>query len=443
MNVYAALIAGKFCQVNALLRRGKSMGEFPDIKVIQAVFQDEQIPTYTHLLSQLNRLAAAKFRQQGHFTHDLVKYSEALIKSLPVHWSLNFVNKLEGRFPVRPVVLHMMQYGMKKRVDDLSFYQTLITKAETFQEAHYFPFALLDILKPSEHHAAVRLFLSASRSVNEMLSHTRPAIFYAISTNDAQLLDMYIQRGASLDVRDEKGRTVVMYAALCAGADVMKCLCYRDAPLALMDDFGRTAAYYCVKADNGEALAVLMAAKLRVSAREIVAGTDPLICALQEGKSELFCGMIKHTNYNKYFIRCGGQGSPQWSNDWSPTVSVVRYWQSKLFLQAIKNGDTAAMWLLMRTGLDPAAIESEEPSLNGDWSYLMVAARSGQYESARLILLAGGNPYYCNSEGLTAFDVCTDESVLHLMRTVGSRYAVSAEPDITPFDEMDVESADW
>ena len=218
---------------------------------------------------------------------------------------------------------------------------------------------------------AVRAALARRADVNVAQIDGSTALHWAVERDDVELADLLIRAGARVEAVTREGVTPLRLAAINGSAPLIDRLLKGGADAnARLTTNGDTALMMAARTGNVDAIRVLAEAGADVNAKETWGGTTPLMWAVSEGHAAAARTLIEagaDINAQSHFVAAangrGFEGRTPLTN--SAAAKVV---------------DFASGWL----------------------TSLMLAAREGHVELARLLVGAGADVNAVGGDGKTA-----------------------------------------
>ena len=218
---------------------------------------------------------------------------------------------------------------------------------------------------------AVRAALARKADVNVAQVDGSTALHWAAERDDVELADLLLRAGATVDPVTREGVTPLRLAAINGSAPMLDRLLKGGADAnARLTANGDTALMMAARTGKVDAIRVLAEAGADVNAKELWGGTTPLMWAVSEGHAAAARTLIDagaDINAQSHFVAAangrGFEGRTPLTN--GATAKVV---------------DFASGWL----------------------TSLMLAAREGHIELARLLVAAGADVNAVGGDGKTA-----------------------------------------
>jgi ankyrin repeat protein len=218
---------------------------------------------------------------------------------------------------------------------------------------------------------AVRTLLQRKADVNLAQIDGTTALHWAVRVDDLDMADMLIRAGAKVTAATREGVTPLQLAAMNGNAAMLLKLIKAGAdPNAPLTEFGDTALMMASRTGKTEAVAALLETGAQVNAKETWGGTSALMWAVSEG----------HPAAVKLLIDQGAEVNAR----------------SKFVAAANGRGFEG------RTPSAPKADQGVEEFASGSLTPLMLAAREGDVESARLLIAAGADVNAIAADGKDA-----------------------------------------
>jgi len=218
---------------------------------------------------------------------------------------------------------------------------------------------------------AVRAALARKADVNATQIDGSTALHWAAERDDIELADLLLRAGARVNARTREGVTPLQLAAINGSAPMLDRLLKAGAdPKAPLTPAGDTALMMAARTGTTDAVRMLIEAGADVNATENWGGTTPLMWAVAEG----------HVDAARLLIAAGADANAR----------------SHYVAAANGRGFEGRTPIANRT--DP---KSEEFA-SGWLSPLMLAAREGRIELARVLTSAGADVNASAGDGKTA-----------------------------------------
>jgi uncharacterized protein len=246
---------------------------------------------------------------------------------------------------------------------------------------------------------AVRLLLQRNASVNTPQVDGTTALHWAVRFDDADMADTLIRAGANVSVANREGVRPLQLAAMNGSAAMIDRLVKAGAdPNASLTQYGDTALMMAARTGKTDALALLLEAGAKVNDKEKWGGTTALMWAVSE----------RHTAAAKLLIDRGAD------------VNV----RSNFIPAANGRGFE---------GRTPVGDDSRkvEEFASGWLTPLMLAAREGDLESARLLVGAGANVNAVAGDGKNALNLAIFNGNYDL-----ASYLIDAKADVNNVDSQ-------
>ena len=218
---------------------------------------------------------------------------------------------------------------------------------------------------------AVRALLQRKADVTSPQIDGTTALHWAVRADDLDLADMLIRAGAKVSAATREGVTPLQLAAMNGNAAMLVKLIKAGAdPNAALTQYGDTALMMASRTGKTDAVAALLETGAQVNAKETWGGTTALMWAVSE----------RHPAVVKVLVDQGADVNAR-SN----------------FVAAANGRGFEG-----RTPSAPKADQGVEEFASGSLTPLMLAAREGDVESARLLTAAGADVNAIAADGKDA-----------------------------------------
>jgi ankyrin repeat protein len=240
-------------------------------------------------------------------------------------------------------------------------------------------------------------------------------LHYTAQDGNANLINIFIDKGAKLELQDADHKTPLQLAAMNDRKEAVAVLLKRGAALETRDDYGRTALILCAR-ERGQAVTgrVLIEAGADVNAVDKF-GSTALELAAWRGKADFVDLLLEK-----------GARVPKGGEKWGTMISLAAsQGLSKLFrrlIDGLKDSDVLAagpsllhdaaaggsaeiVGLLLDKGCDPARAD------RFGWTSLHYAARNGRTDAARMLIERGAPLDARTIMGQTAYNVAQEREM--------------------------------
>jgi uncharacterized protein len=212
---------------------------------------------------------------------------------------------------------------------------------------------------------AVRALLAEHIDVNAASEDGATALQWAAHWNDFDTADLLIRAGARVDSTNELGVTPLSLACVNGSSAMVEKLVTAGASVNLALPTGETPLMTCARAGSAKAVEALLSRGANVNAKENLGDQTALMWAVSE----------RHPEVTRVLIARGAD---------------VRA-QSRVFGEVMIRDDTGARLVCPPPAGINAACSNTDVIQKGGSTALFFAARSGDLESAKLLVAAGAN----------------------------------------------------
>ena len=219
----------------------------------------------------------------------------------------------------------------------------------------------------------VRALLAEHVDVNAALGDGSTALQWAARWNDLATAELLIHAGARVDAANELGVTPLSLACQNGSAPMVEKLVAAGANANLPLPTGETPLMTCARSGSVEAVKTLIAHGANVNAKENLADQTALMWAAAE----------RHPDVTRVLIAHGAD---------------VRA-RTRLFGEVMVRDDTGARLVCPPPAGINAACSNADVIQKGGSTPLLFAARSGDLESAKLLIAAGANANDSSPDG--------------------------------------------
>ena len=236
--------------------------------------------------------------------------------------------------------------------------------------------------------AAVRAALARKADVNAPQVDGTTALHWAVEHDDLELTNLLIQAGARVAARTREGVTPIQLAAINGSGLMLDRLLKAGAdPNAALTPSGDTALMMAARTGKTDAVRVLVEAGGAVNARETWGGTTPLMWAATEGHvdaAKLLIGSGADVNARSHYVAAangrGFEGRTPIANRAEPSVEeFASGWLTPLMLAA-REGEVELARLLLTAGADVNAVAGDGKNA------LATAIFNGNYDVASFLV---------------------------------------------------------
>jgi ankyrin repeat protein len=250
---------------------------------------------------------------------------------------------------------------------------------------------LIDAVK-SQDRAAVASLLRQKVNVNEPEADGATALHWAVYRDDVELSRQLLQAGANVRAANDLGVTPIVMAAMNANASITEMLLAAGADANSALESGETALMLASRAGNVEVVKALIARGARVNAQESTRGQTALMWAINNQHPDITRVLLEHGAdirarsqvRRRVYIMGGNRGAGSASPE--TPISEVDYGGSTPILFAARSGDLESAKLLVAAGADV-----NDRTADGNTA-LIIAAHSGHGTLASYLLDRGADP---------------------------------------------------
>jgi ankyrin repeat protein len=263
--------------------------------------------------------------------------------------------------------------------------------------------------------ASVRALLQQKADVNAAQVDGAAAIHWAVYNDDLETADLLIRAGANVNVQNRDGITPLALACLYGNASMIDRLLKAGADAKAKGLNGETTLMLAARNGNAESIKLLVAAGADVNARENLRGTTALMWAVEQKHPEAVKALLE--GGADFRARSGPAGLPR--NYMAARVNTAdveaaarrykeaaangRTYQEQLEFEqkagAVFSGRRLNQQAAGQQQAAQAATDADTETViaglvgggGGGLTSLVLAAREGDIESARLLLDAGAD----------------------------------------------------
>jgi ankyrin repeat protein len=270
----------------------------------------------------------------------------------------------------------------------------------------------------------VRALLAQRINVNEPQGDGATALHWAVHFDDGSLVDTLVRAGARADVADDTGATPLYLACLNRNADLVSRLLAAGAnPNAALVG-GETVLMTCARAGNAAAVRALLARGAAVNASESAHHQTALMWAAAQSHPQVVQALLERgadvRARSREYTQTVTSEVTQRAGREELNYTVPRGGMDAL-LFAARSGDADSARLLIAAGADV------NDALPDGASALIIAAHSGHRQAAVALLEAGANAN-ANAVGYTALHAAVLRSDVELVKALLARGANANAP---------------
>lgn len=290
---------------------------------------------------------------------------------------------------------------------------------------------------------ALRALLEQKADVNAAQVDGATALHWAVYHDDREAIDLLINSGAKIDVKNREGVTPLRLASLYGNVPLIDRLIKAGADAKQRGPAGETMVMLAARNGNPEAIRLLVAASADVNAKEPIRGTTALMWAAEQRHPQAVKALLEARA--DFSAKSGPAGLPR--NYMAPRLNAARVQAAnRVRAEAAKAGRTYEEQLAFeaangtiavrrigdagrlprpeevpQTPRRPPANSTAEEEDNNDFVFaglvgsggggltaLVLAAREGDLESAKLLLDAGADVNQTTEYGWTPLLTATN-----------------------------------
>ncbi len=235
---------------------------------------------------------------------------------------------------------------------------------------------------------AVRAALARKADVNAAQIDGSTALHWAVERDDVELADLLLRAGARVEAVTREGVAPLRLAAINGSARMIDRLLKGGAdPNAGLTSNGDTALMMAARTGKVDAIRVLAESGANVNAKETWGGTTPLMWAVSEGHAAAASTLIQagaDVNAQSHFVAAAnGRGfegrTPLTNSAAAKVVDFASGWLTSLMLAA-REGHIELARLLVAAGADVNAVGGDGKTA------LALAVFNGNYEVASFLV---------------------------------------------------------
>jgi ankyrin repeat protein len=235
---------------------------------------------------------------------------------------------------------------------------------------------------------AVRASIARKADVNIAQRDGTTALHWAVERDDIELADILLRAGANVTARTREGVTPLQLAATNGGTPMIDRLLKAGADAnAALTPTGDTALMMAARTGKTDSIRVLVEAGGNVNAKETWGGTTPLMWAVSEGHAEaakmLIAAGADVNARSNYVAPANGRGfegrTPLANGGDAKAVDFASGWLSSLMMAA-RDGNVELARILVGAGADVNAVAGDGKTA------LAMAIFNGNYDVAALLV---------------------------------------------------------
>jgi ankyrin repeat protein len=235
---------------------------------------------------------------------------------------------------------------------------------------------------------AVRALVQRKANVNAPQVDGTTALHWAVRLDDLDMADVLIRAGANVSAANREGVRPLQLAAMNGNAAMLDRLVKAGAdPNAPLTQYGDTALMMAARTGKTDAITVLLESGARVNDKEKWGGTTPLMWAVSERHQAAVKVLIDHgadvKARSSFIPAANGRGfegrTPVAAESTAKVEEFASGWLTPLMLAA-REGDVESARLLVAAGADVNAIAGDGKDALG------LAIFNGNYEFASFLI---------------------------------------------------------
>jgi ankyrin repeat protein len=237
---------------------------------------------------------------------------------------------------------------------------------------------------------AVRALLKQHADVNAAQGDGATALHWAAYRDDSETADLLIRAGANVNAANDLGVTPLFLACANGNAVIVANLLKAGADPNASSSTGVSPLMVAARTGRADAVKALLAHGANVNAKEASRGQTALMWAVAQRHADVVGALIEHgadvtvrTRVSRVVVNRGG---PNGTSADIPYVGEVEKGGSTALLLAARQGDLESARLLLAAGA-----EVNEKSPDG-YSVMLLASHSGHGALASFLLEKGADP---------------------------------------------------
>src|SRR5215467_6249158 len=255
----------------------------------------------------------------------------------------------------------------------------------------------------SQNHEAIRALLRQNADVNAPQVDGTTALHWAVRLNDVDMADLLIRAGAKVNAANRDGATPLQLAALNGSAAMIEKLVKAGAdPDGPLSSSGDTALMLAARTGTTDAIKVLLETGGNVNAKESWGGTTPLMSAVAERHPAAVKMLIERgadvSARSNFVAAANGRGfegrTPSAPKNDQAVEEFASGWLTPLMLAA-REGDRESARLLIAAGADVNAVAADGKDALG------LAIFNGNYDLASFLIDSRSNVNKADTQGFT------------------------------------------
>ena len=233
------------------------------------------------------------------------------------------------------------------------------------------------------------------------------ALIEAAKTQDHQMVAALVEGGADVDVRQGDGATALHWAAYWDDQVMADLLITAKADVNASNDLGATALWLASRNRNPTMIATLLDAGANPNAT-LATGETPLMQASLAGDVASVRALLAHSANVNAHETSRDQTALMWAVSNGHTGVVRALLEAGADVHARSHASQRMVSTAARVGVVGGTVYDRDGVFEvgaGGYTALLLAARQGQLESARLLVAAGANVNDASTSGTSALVV--------------------------------------
>ncbi len=237
------------------------------------------------------------------------------------------------------------------------------------------------------------------------------ALINAVKNQDKAAIAAQLKQRANVNARQPDGATALHWAAHRDDLETAALLLDAGADVNAANDLGVTPLVLAIVNGNAAMVDTLLAARANANVAALSTGETPLMAAARTGHATIVRALLAHGADVNVAETAHGQTALMWAAARGHSAVVSTLIEVNADVKKRSNASRRLVYVGPRGGGGGARAShvSDLPGVHevgeGGFSPLLFAARSGDAESARLLIRAGADPNDAGADGTTALIV--------------------------------------